>query len=165
MEGWKIPELLLSFWCDPLFYYNDSINAYRPSAWPVSMTELKKAQGHNVRMTAGTGRGFRSSRRSFQPQRNCEINQVGKKQATFCCEKQTRCKPLVGMNRGENTRWSCVFSQCVHFSSGVRQWQLGKRQLGPLSLSHTHTHLIPNPPWRGGENTEQFSEFMADHKA
>lgn len=28
-EGWKIPSLL-SCWCDPLFYYNDSINANRP---------------------------------------------------------------------------------------------------------------------------------------
>ena len=43
-------------WCDPLFYYNDSVNACRPETWPIQMKGLKKktitqAQGHYVHMT------------------------------------------------------------------------------------------------------------------
>lgn len=66
VEGWKIPELLLRGFCvcvgvcDPLLYYNDSINAYRPSAWPVLHEGAQEGavtqprHGHYVRMTSAT---------------------------------------------------------------------------------------------------------------
>lgn len=112
------------------------------------------------------------------------------------CEKLHLQKTRTTSRVSQTPRWGtfttkhifkiCIPLMCPLFSSGVMQWQPGKRQMGLLSLAppprytYAHTHTKPlnfsstlerirSVMWaeevkdegRGGE--KQFSEFIASH--